>query len=134
VHLEKIEAELDAKRKALGVADELAAVPGLTTAMLVALGENNIKTIEDLADCATDDLLGWSERKDKETVRHEGVLSGFGLGKPEVEGLILAARVKAGWISEADLAPPPSEEGAESEDGAAEGEAMTAAPEQGGAA
>ena len=68
-YLEKLEAERDAKRKALGVADELAEVPGITTAMLVALGEADIKTVEDLADCATDDLVGWSERKDKETIR-----------------------------------------------------------------
>ena len=103
-HLEKIEAELEAKRKALGVADQLAEVPGITTAMLVMLGENNIKTVEDLADCATDDLAGWSERKDKETIRHGGILDSFGLSKDQVEDLILAARVKAGWITEADLA------------------------------
>ena len=108
-HLEKLEAELEAKRKALGVADELAEVPGITTAMLVTLGEANIKTVEDLADCATDDLAGWSERKDKETIRHDGVLDGFGLTKNQVEDLILAARVKAGWITEADLAPEPEE-------------------------
>src|SRR5215470_1596807 len=66
-HLEKIEAEQDAKRKALGVADALGEVPGVTTAMMVALGEHNIKSVEDLADCATDDLAGWTERsKDKE--------------------------------------------------------------------
>ena len=106
-HLEKLEAELEAKRKALGVADEVAEVPGITTAMLVTLGEANIKTVEDLADCATDDLAGWSERKDKETIRHDGVLDGFGLTKNQVEDLILAARVKAGWITEADLAPEP---------------------------
>ena len=41
-------------------------VPGVTTAMLVALGENDIKTVEDLAGCATDDLAGWTERKDGE--------------------------------------------------------------------
>ena len=76
-HLEKLEAEQDAKRKALGVADDVAAIPGLTTAMLVALGENNVKTVEDLADCATDDLAGWNERKDKETIHHEGILDGF---------------------------------------------------------
>jgi N utilization substance protein A len=115
-YLEKIEAELEAKRKALGVADELSEVPGVTTAMLVTLGENNIKTVEDLADCATDDLAGWSERKDKETIRHDGILDGFGLTKNQVEDLILAARVKAGWITEADLAPPPEE--AEGEEGA----------------
>jgi N utilization substance protein A len=108
-HLEKLEAELEAKRKALGVADELAEVPGITTAMLVTLGEANIKTVEDLADCATDDLAGWSERKDKETIRHDGVLDSFGLTKNQVEDLILAARVKAGWITEADLAPEPEE-------------------------
>jgi len=120
-HLEKIEAEQDAKRKALGVSDDVAAIPGLTTAMLVALGEKNVKTVEDLADCATDDLLGWNERKDKETIHHEGILDSFTLGKPEIEDLILAARVKAGWISEADLAPPPEAE-ADAEEGEGEGE------------
>jgi N utilization substance protein A len=122
-YLEKIEAELEAKRKALGVKDELAEVPGLNNAMLVALGENNIRTVEDLADCATDDLAGWSERKDKETTRHPGILDGHGLGKPEIEALILAARVKAGWITEADLVPQPEEEpNAEIESGEVAGE------------
>ncbi len=132
-HLEKLEAELEGKRKALGVSDELAQIPGLTTAMLVGLGEKSIKTVEDLADCATDDLLGWSERKDKETVRHEGILNGFGLGRPEIEELILAARVKAGWIDAADLAPPPEEGDAEESDAEA-GEPAEAAPQAGGAA
>jgi N utilization substance protein A len=127
-HLEKIEAELEAKRKALGVSDALAEVPGVTTAMMVTLGENRIKTVEDLADCATDDLAGWSERKDKETIRHDGILDGFGLSKAQVEELILAARIKAGWITEADLAPEPIE--GEGEDGASE----TVATETGGEA
>jgi N utilization substance protein A len=47
--------------------DELREIPGLTTAMLVALGEDGVKTIEDFAGCATDDLIGWKERKDGET-------------------------------------------------------------------
>ena len=106
--------------KALGVSDELASIPGLTTAMLVALGEKNVKTVEDFADCATDDLLGWNERKDKETIHHEGILDGFSLGKQEIEDLILAARVKAGWISEAVLAPEP--EAVEAEEGEGEDE------------
>jgi N utilization substance protein A len=113
-HLEKIEAELDAKRRVLGVADELAEVPGLTTAMLVTLGDKGVKTVEDLADCATDDLVGWNERKDKDTIHHEGMLDGFSLSRQAAEDLILASRVKAGWITEADLAPEP-------EDGAGEG-------------
>jgi N utilization substance protein A len=117
-HLEKLEAELDAKRKELGVADELMEVPGLNTAMLVALGENGVKTVEDFADCATDDLAGWSERQEKETIRHNGFLDGFGLTRPQIEDLILAARVKAGWIDEADLVEEEAEVEGETEAGA----------------
>ena len=82
-----IEAELDAKRKELGVEDALKDVPGVTTAMLVALGENGIKTVEDLAGCATDDLAGWTERKDGETKREAGFLDGFELSREECEAI-----------------------------------------------
>ena len=121
-HLEKLEAEQDAKRKALGVGDDVAAIPGLNTAMLVALGEKNIRTVEDLADCATDDLLGWNERKDKETIHHEGVLDAFNVSRTDAEEMILAARVKAGWISEADLAAAKEAEAADAETEAEAGE------------
>jgi N utilization substance protein A len=103
-HLARIEAEYDAKRQELGVADELKEVPGVTTQMLVALGENGVKTMEDLAGCATDDLAGWTERKDAETTRTPGILDGFDLAREECEAIIMQARLKAGWISEADLA------------------------------
>ncbi len=73
-YLSKQESELDDKRKELGVADELRDVPGVTTAMLVKLGENGVKTVEDLAGCATDDLTGWTERKDGETKHEPGYL------------------------------------------------------------
>ncbi len=109
-YLAKIEAELDAKRTELGVADELKEVPGVTTAMLVRFGENSIKTVEDLAGCATDDLVGWSERKDGETVREAGILDGFDLSREEAEAIVMQARLKAGWVSEADLAPPAAAE------------------------
>src|SRR5262249_20634059 len=75
----QIEAELDAKRKELGVEDAVKDVPGVTTKMLVALGENGVKTVEDLAGCATDDLAGWTERKDGETKHEAGFLEGFEL-------------------------------------------------------
>ena len=116
-HLERLEAELDSKRKELGVSDELLQLEGLNTAMLVALGENDVKSLEDLADCATDDLAGWIERQDKETTRFPGFLDGFGMTRPQCEDLILAARVKAGWIDEADLV---SEESDETEEDGAE--------------
>src|SRR5207248_4788760 len=105
-YLARQESELDTKRRELGVEDALKEIPGLTSAMLVTLGENGIKTVDDLAGCATDDLFGWSERKDGETTRYPGLLDGFELSREEIEGLIMQARVKAGWIKEEDLAPP----------------------------
>jgi N utilization substance protein A len=113
-YLDRIEAEYDARRKELGVSDDVKAVPGVTSPMLVKFGENDIKTVEDLAGSATDDLVGWTERKDGETVRHPGVLDGFDLSREEAEGIIMQARVKAGWISEADLAPQPADEAGQS--------------------
>jgi transcription termination/antitermination protein NusA len=104
--LEKQEAERDAKRKELGVADELGKLQGVTTAMLVAFGENDIKTVEDLAGAVPDDLTGWTERKkekDAEPVRHKGALEGFEVGRKEAEDMIMAARVAAGWVTEEDL-------------------------------
>jgi transcription termination/antitermination protein NusA len=106
-YLAKEEAELDSRRRELGVADELREIEGVTTAMLVKLGENDIKTTEDLAGCATDDLFGWSERKDGETTRYPGILDGFDLSRDDVEALIMRARIRAGWIKEEDLAPAP---------------------------
>ena len=52
----------DAKRKELGVHDDLAQIDGMTTNMLVALGENDIKTLDDFAGCSTDELFGWVEK------------------------------------------------------------------------
>jgi transcription termination/antitermination protein NusA len=108
-YLAKIEAELEARRKELGVADELREISGLNTVMLVKLGENDVKTVEDLAGCATDDLVGWSERKDNETVKHAGFLDGIEISREEAEALIMKARVKAGWIDESALHAPEAE-------------------------
>ncbi len=107
-YLEQQEAERDAKRRELGVADDMAEIQGMTTAMMVALGENGVKTVEDFADCATDELIGWTERKkekDADAVRHKGFLDGFELSRKDVEDMILSARVLAGWIKPEDIAP-----------------------------
>jgi N utilization substance protein A len=53
---------------------------------------------------AADDLVGWTERKDGETKRFEGTFKDFPVSREEAEEMILQARLKAGWISEADLA------------------------------
>jgi N utilization substance protein A len=103
-YLDRIEAVMDAKRRELGVADELRSIDGLTSQMLVALGEEGIKTVEDFAGCAADDLVGWSERKDGETKRFEGTFSKFDVSRAEAEAMIVQARLAAGWITQEDLA------------------------------
>jgi N utilization substance protein A len=107
-YLERAENERDAERISLGVADELREIPGVTTAIMVALGRDGVKTVEDLAGCATDDLVGWSERKNGETVRHKGALSDLDVSRTDAEALVVAARVAVGWITaeEAEAAEP----------------------------
>ena len=97
-HIARLEAELDERRVALGVADELKEVAGVTLPILVKLGENDVKTIEDLAGCATDDLIGWTERKDGESIKQLGYLDGIEISREDAEAMIMAARVLAGWI------------------------------------
>ncbi len=111
-YLARIEAEHDARRVELGVADELKTVAGVTTAMLVKFGENDVKTIEDLAGCATDDLVGWTERRNGEVVRTAGYLDGFELSREDAEAMIMDARVRAGWVE----AAPEGEDEAAAED------------------
>jgi len=110
--LNKQEQELDAERKALGVADDLREVPGITTPMMVTLGksEDEIKSLEDFAGCVADDLIGWTERKDGEVIRHPGILDTFELSRVQVDEMIMAARLAAGWVTEEDLKEPEVEE------------------------
>src|SRR6187551_3724898 len=104
-YLEQLESELENKRKELGVEDALKTVPGVTSKMLVKFGENDIKSVEDLAGCATDDLVGWTERKEGgEPTKHPGILDANEISRDDAERLIMQARVIAGWITEAELA------------------------------
>jgi N utilization substance protein A len=133
-YLEKLDQERDAKRKELGVEDDVADVPGVTNAMLVAFGENDVKSVEDLAGCATDDLTGYYENVDGERRREPGFLDGHDVSPHEAEDIIMAARVKAGWITEEDLAAMRAEAEADEDgefdgEGAEEGEATAEAEE-----
>ena len=56
-YLEERESELSDRRRELGVSDELAEMEQLNANMLVKLGENGIKTRDDLADLASDELV-----------------------------------------------------------------------------
>jgi N utilization substance protein A len=84
----------------LGVEAALSEIAGISPRMLIALGENGIKTLEDLAGCATDDLHGWVEQTSGTTTRHAGVLDGFGLSRDECGAIIMKARARVGWIDE----------------------------------
>ncbi|MBI2719989.1 MAG: transcription termination/antitermination protein NusA [Rhizobiales bacterium] len=110
-YLDRVAAELDARRIELGVLDEIKEIDGLSPAMLVALGEAGIKSIEDLAGCASDDLIGWTERKAGETVKHKGAFTDLEISAEEANALIMAARVRAGWIE----APAAAEVAAEAQ-------------------
>lgn len=126
-HLEETERRLDEERTELGVQDELREIDGITTALLVALGKDEVKTVEDLAGCAADDLVGWTERKDGEVKRFDGAFSGADVSRAEAEAMIMQARLMAGWITEEDLAGP-----AEELDDVLEAEVLgEPAPEQG---
>jgi transcription termination/antitermination protein NusA len=109
-YLEKHAAELETKRIELGVQDDLATFEGMSAQMLVALGESGVKSLEDFADLATDDLTGWNERKNGETIKHKGTFSGLDVTAADAEAMIMVARVQLGWI-EAPVATPDSAEG-----------------------
>jgi N utilization substance protein A len=110
-YLEKQNAIFDEKRRELGVEDDLMSVEGVTPAMAVALGEGGVKSLEDLAGCATDDLLGWNEMVNGERKREPGILESFGLNADDANAIIMAARVAAGWIE-----APKEEEAAPAEE------------------
>jgi N utilization substance protein A len=105
--LEEADRANEAKRRDLGVSDELAALEGTSSAMLVTLGENGVKTLDDLGDLASDELIEL-----------------LGDQAPTMEAannLIMAAR--AHWFDDEPAAA------GEATDGAGPGEAAEAASE-----
>ena len=118
--LEKQALEQDAARKKSGVEDAVLEVEGVTLAMAVIFGENDIKTVEDVAGLVPDDLLGWDEKgKDGEMVHETGMIEHIGMAAEDANMMIMQARVKAGWIDAAALEPEVEEE-AEAEEVEAE--------------
>ncbi|MEQ1784323.1 MAG: transcription termination factor NusA, partial [Hyphomonadaceae bacterium] len=98
-YLEKLTAELVAKRRELGVTDEVADMEGVTPQMAVKFGENDVKTIEDLAGLVPDDLVGWKEPgPDGKPKFVPGLLVKNEMNREDAELFILKARVVAGWV------------------------------------
>ena len=125
--LEALERREDAARetrRALGVEDDLAELPHLTEAMLVTLGKAGIKTLDDLADLATDELIAKKrandqrrrntsnerpdrrDRTDKSEEAKGGVLGEYGLSEEQGNEIIMAAR--AHWFTDDEAGPDSS--------------------------
>ncbi len=101
--LDRREAAAREERQALGVEDALADMPHLTEAMLVTLGKAGIKTLDDLADLATDELIAKKRvdqrrRKSETSEDKGGILSAYGLNEEQGNEIIMAAR--AHWFEE----------------------------------
>lgn len=84
--LEEQARQAEEERVALGVSDDLAQTEGLTVTMVVALGRNGVKTLDDLADLASDELV---EYVGKDV-----------MGEEEANRIIMEARVRAGWFED----------------------------------
>ena len=84
-YLENQEKNLTESYKELGVSDDLANLNGLTPAMLVLLGESQIKTLDDFANLATDEVTDIFDGK-------------CAITEEEAGDLILAAR--AHWFED----------------------------------
>ncbi|MET0249625.1 MAG: transcription termination factor NusA [Sphingobium sp.] len=101
--LDRREASAREERRGLGVEDALAEIPHLTEAMLVTLGKAGIKTLDDLADLATDELVQ-KKRVDQRRRKTEGpedkggILATYGLSDEQGNEIIMAAR--AHWFED----------------------------------
>ncbi len=106
--LDRREAANREERQSLGVEDALAELPHLTEAMLVTLGKAGIKTLDDLADLATDELVERKRRDDGRRNRTNaseprgGVLADYGLSEEQGNEIIMAAR--AHWFADEETA------------------------------
>jgi N utilization substance protein A len=116
--LERREEAARQERRALGVEDALAEMPYLTEQMLVTLGKANIKTLDDLADLATDELVQKKrpeQRRQREPNNRPedkgGILAEYGLSDEQGNEIIMAAR--AHWFE--DEAPAQAGEDAVAE-------------------
>jgi N utilization substance protein A len=99
----KRDEELNKRRRELGVEDRLSQIDGLSPQILVALGEKGVKTLDDLADLASDELLE--------------IAPAGSLASEKANEIIMAAR--AHWFGDADAAAGEAAAGGEGDKGAA---------------
>lgn len=98
-YLERVAAENDAKRRELGVTDEVMALEGMTPSFAVKLGQEGVTTVEDVAGLVPDDITGYREPgPDGKPVWVEGILKKGEMRKDDANLFVMKARVAAGWI------------------------------------
>jgi len=97
--LERLARHTDEKRREMGLEDEVMALEGMTPAFAVKLGEDGIKTVEDVAGLVPDDITGYREPGPDGKPRWvDGLLKKGEMRKDDAQIFIMKARVAAGWI------------------------------------
>ena len=102
--LEEINAKSIAEARELGVAQDLIDFEGLSPQMLVALGKDDVKSLEDFATCADWELAGGYTTVNGERHKDDGVLESFEVNIQEAQDMIMRARLQIGWVTEEQLA------------------------------
>ena len=108
--IEKETQEALEKLRGLGVEEALLNFDGLSPQMLLALADDDIKSVEEFAKCADWELAGGWTTVDGERVKDDGLLENFGVSLEEAQDLIMTARVILGWVNPDDIAPTNSSE------------------------
>ena len=103
--IEKETQEALEKLRGLGVEEALLNFDGLSPQMLLALADDDIKSVEEFAKCADWELAGGWTTVDGERVKDDGLLENFGVSLEEAQDLIMTARVILGWVNPDDIAP-----------------------------
>jgi N utilization substance protein A len=120
-YLENLAAEQDARRKELGVEDNVMELEGMTVAFAVKFGENDVKDLEDIAGLVPDDITGWREPgPDGKPAFQDGILKKGEMRKDEAQIFIMRARVAAGWVEPEALAELEAQMAADAEGAAAD--------------
>ncbi len=91
------------KAREMGVEDSLIDFEGLTPQMLVALGQDDVKTLEDFATCADWELAGGWTTEGGERIKDDGLLEPFDVSLEEAQNMVMTARVKLGWVTIEEL-------------------------------
>ena len=103
--IEKETQEALEKLRGLGVEEALLNFDGLSPQMLLALADDDIKSVEEFAKCADWELAGGWTTVDGERVKDDGLLENFGVSLEEAQDLVMTARVILGWVNPDDIAP-----------------------------